>query len=474
MYAVTFLFCYTLFSTPIIFMKKYAYPTPQFLASLKKTCVVILSLLFTHLAQAQQNSKAEVIDSVMNLLYANNQFNGAVLVKDKGKVIYKKALGWSNLDKRDTLKLTTSMRVASVSKQFTAMAIMILKERGLLDFSDLVHHYIPALPYKSVTIENLLHHNSGLPDSFGELRGVTRMFGSTKLISNDDIIAYLSAVRPKVKFKPGKKASYCNTGYILLASIVEKVSKVPFDKFLYENIFKPLKMNHTYIYHPKRNHTNVYNTKTYDTLVVKRDTIQKNADTRIVKSILQTQEVIVSKKKQRAYGYYIDQKYGWQLLDYHPYDGIVGEKSVCTTVEDLAKWDEALHKRTLVSDLTQRKAFTMAAVTNKRKYGYGYGFKIYRKKPHVVFHHGLYRGFRSYLQHDTKDKSFIVILTNRGLGYQMYPIYQMIDNILYGRKFKMPKKDWVEKRTTKMFKKRYWINYDEPNIGVLKAKIDKE
>jgi CubicO group peptidase (beta-lactamase class C family) len=355
------------------------------------------------------------------------------------------------------------------------MAIMILKERGLLDFTDSVHHHIPALPYKNITIENLLHHNSGLPDSFGELTGVTRMFGSTKLISNDDIIAYLSAVRPKQEFKPGKKANYCNTGYILLASIVEKVSKVPFDKFLYDNIFKPLKMNHTYLYHPKRNHTNVYNTMRYDTVVVKRDTVQKDENTRVINSTLQTQQVIVSKKKKRAYGYQINRRYGWLLLDYHPYDGIVGEKSVCTTVEDLAKWDEALHKRTLVSDQTQRRAFSMASVTNRRKYGYGYGFKIYRDRPQVVFHHGLYRGFRSYLQHNTHDKNFIVILTNRGLGYQMYPIYQMIDAILYGKKFRMPRKIRIEKRTAKMFKKRYWINYDMPNVGdALNAKVDKE
>lgn len=425
-------------------------------------------------AQNKPNPKAKLIDSVMNVLYANNQFNGSILVKEKGKVIYKRALGWGNLNKRDTLKLTTPMRIASVSKQFTAMAIMILKERGLLDFTDSVHHYIPALPYKNVTIENLLHHNSGLPDSFGELTGVTRMFGSTKLISNDDIIAYLSAVRPKQKFKPGKKASYCNTGYILLASIVEKVSKVSFDKFLYDNIFKPLKMNRTYLYHPKRNHTNVYNTVRYDTVVVKHDTVQKDENTRVINSTLKTQQVIVSKKKKRAYGYYIDRRYGWQLLDYHPYDGIVGEKSVCTTVEDLAKWDEALHKRTLVSDQTQRRAFSMASVTNRRKYGYGYGFKVYRDRPQVVFHHGLYRGFRSYLQHNTHDKHFIAILTNRGLGYQMYPIYQMIDAILYGKKFKMPRRIRIEKRTAKMFKKRYWINYELPaTVDALNAKIDK-
>jgi hypothetical protein len=213
----------------------------------------------------------------------------------------------------------------------------------------------------------------------------------------------------------------------------------------------------------------------YDTVVVKRDTVQKDENTRVINSTLQTQQVIVSKKKKRAYGYQINRRYGWLLLDYHPYDGIVGEKSVCTTVEDLAKWDEALHKRTLVSDQTQRRAFSMASVTNRRKYGYGYGFKIYRDRPQVVFHHGLYRGFRSYLQHNTHDKNFIVILTNRGLGYQMYPIYQMIDAILYGKKFRMPRKIRIEKRTAKMFKKRYWINYDMPNVGdALNAKVDKE
>lgn len=404
-------------------------------------------------------SKAKTIDSVVQHLYNNNQFNGAILVKDKGQIIYKRALGWSDLDNQDTLTLDIPLRVASVSKQFTAMAIMILKQRGLLSFTDTINQYIPSLPYQNITIKNLLHHNSGIPDSFDQYNGITRMFGKKKLLHNDDIVAYLSAVRPKLKFKTGKKAEYSNTGYIILAMIVEKVGKMPFDKFLDENIFKPLKMDHTFLYHPKTNYTNVSHKVTYDTVVVKTDTVQKSPGTKVIKSTLQTQKIIMTQKKKRALGYYVDRKYGWQLMDYHFYDGIYGEKSVCTTVEDLAKWDDALHNRTLVNDAIQKEAFKMASVTNKKKYGYGYGFKIYRKQPHVVFHHGLYRGFRSYLQHNTIDKTFIVILTNRGLGYQMYPIYQTIDNILYRRKFKMPKKAWIEKKTFAMFKKRYWINY---------------
>ena len=405
------------------------------------------------------NLKARKIDSVVRHLYNNNQFNGAILVKDKGKTIYKKALGWSDLDRRDTLDLQTPMRIASVSKQFTAMAIMILKEQGKLSYSDTIDQYFPTFPYKNITIKHLLHHQSGLADSFEELKGVTRMFGENKLLNNDDIIAYFTAVRPKMEFKTGRKAGYCNTNYILLASIVEKVGKMPFDQFLNKHIFKPLGMKHTFMYHPKKNRTNFYHIISHDTTRIKIDTIQKDDETQIITSTLQTQKRIITKKKKRAMGYYIDYRRGWQLLDYHFYDGIVGEKSICTTVEDLAKWDDALHNRTLVSDATQREAFKMAKLTNKRKYGYGYGFKIYRKAPHIVFHHGLYRGFRSYLQHNTIDKTFIVILTNRGLGYQMYPIYKAIDNILYDRKFKMPKKDWMERKTLSRFKQRYWIDY---------------
>ena len=405
------------------------------------------------------NPKVRKIDSVVQHLYNNNQFNGAILVKDKGKVIYKKALGWADLDKRDTLDLQTPMRVASVSKQFTAMAIMILKEKGLLNYTDTINQYFPTFPYKGITIKHLLHHQSGLADSFEELKGVTRMFGGKRLLNNDDIIAYFTAVRPKMEFKTGKKATYCNTNYILLASIVEKVGKMPFDQFLDHHIFKPLKMNHTFLYHPKKNRTNFYRIIKQDTAVVKLDTVQQGDDTQVITSTLQTKKVIITKKKKRALGYYIDHRYGWQLLDYHFYDGIVGEKSICTTVEDLAKWDNALHNRTLLSDAAQREAFKMAKLTNKKEYGYGYGFKIYRKKPHIVFHHGLYRGFRSYLQHNTVDKTFITILTNRGLGRQMYPIYKTINKILYDQKFKMPKKIWIEKKTLARFKQRYWIDY---------------
>lgn len=399
--------------------------------------------------------KAHQIDGLLKTLYNNNQFNGSVAVLEKGQVVYHKAFGWANRKKQDTLNTQTPFRLASVSKQFTAMAIMILKEKGKLKYEDDIRKYLPELPYKGISIRNLLHHNSGLPDYLNSIAtSVVKFYPNRKLISNEDLVKYYSTRKPKLNFKPGKKAAYSNTGYAFLASIVERVSGKSFGIFLEDHIFKPLAMNQAY----------VYNTRNFDTYVT-QDTIVDRQDTVLVSyneiRIERSQRVVTNIKtveKKRAFGYYLSYN-GTILMDYHPFDGIAGSKSICVSTEDLIKWDQALHKNVLVSANTLKEAFTPSKISNKKNYGYGYGWKILSEDPNIVFHHGLYRGFRTCIHRDLKNKRTIILLCNRQIGGRMNPILFAVESIMKGKKYKAPEPTKTETKTLAQYKKSFWINY---------------
>lgn len=399
--------------------------------------------------------KIDQLESLMNRLYEMNQFNGCVMVLEQGELLYKKALGWSNYEKRDTLTTNTPFRLASVSKQFTAMAIMMLREEGKLNYDDPITKYLPELPYKQVTIRNLLQHNSGIPDYFAIGSSISAYYSKKMLVNNDDLVKYFAIAKPKLHFVPGKKASYSNTGYVFLASIVERVSEVPFAIFLQSRIFDPLEMNDTFIYNTKN-----YTTKLQrDTVLVSQDTVFLSSQKLKINTNFRVETSLEMIERPRAFGYMHSNTKAFAHLDYHKFDGMAGEKSVCASAEDLIKWDRALHANRLVSDSTLREAFRPHAVSNRRDYGYGFGWKIYSKDHNIVFHHGLYRGFRNYFQRTLDDRHTIVILSNRQIGRTMVPILDAINRILDGKKYKVPKPNKMEKNSFIDFRQNYHIDY---------------
>jgi len=423
----------------------------------KKNSLTFLFLILL-LPSYAQNNKTLVLDNFFLNLYEDNQFNGVVLVAENGEVIYHRALGWSNFEQQDTLTTQTPFRLASVSKQFTAMAIMILAEKGLLSYDDEIKMYLPELPYEGVTIRNLLHHNSGIPDYFGLEYSIKKMFPD-KLITNDDMIAYFGKEKPKLQFKTGKKASYSNTGYVFLASIVERISGKKFPKFLQENIFNPLDMCHTFVYDTKNTE---YDLK--EEITFKLDTVVNTEKTIVLREKAETIKTFTKIPRRRAFGYEIGTSGKWIPRDYDAFDGVYGEKSICASTEDLAKWDKALYTEKLVSKETLKEAMTHNGI-GMRNFAFGYGWKIYDKRKDVVFHHGLYRGYRTFIQRDLKTRNTIIILTNRRLGGKMYPIFETVELILAGEKYKMPKKTSQEKQALDIFEKMYKIDYQKLNFG---------
>ncbi|GAB3528929.1 hypothetical protein GCM10027443_07450 [Pontibacter brevis] len=317
-------------------------------------------------------------------MHKKKGFNGTVLVTKYDRVIYKGAFGYADFKTKDTLTTNTSFQLASVSKQFTAMAIMMLKEEDELSYDDSVQQYIPDFPYKGITIRHLLTHRSGLPNYtyFSD-----ELWPDRKVpITNDDVLHLMAVHQPKIFFQPDKRFDYSNTGYLLLAAIVEKVSEMPFAAFLQERIFEPLQMANTFTFHELTDRTGRVATG------------------------------YISGRRKRTPDYL---------------DSVLGDKGVYSTVEDLYKWDQALYTNKLVKRETLEEAFAARGLVNKKTEDYGYGWRIKQVESGdtVVYHGGLWHGFNTYLLRNPKDHSTIIVLSNLTNGSLNY--MKDLRNFLY-------------------------------------------
>jgi CubicO group peptidase (beta-lactamase class C family) len=349
--------------------------------------------IITDLDQKIIARKAHIIDSIFSRLHKRNLFNGCVMYAEKGRLVFEGAYGYSDIRHKEELTVNSAFQLASVSKMFTAMAIMILKERGKLDYDDLVIKYIPELPYTDVTIRELLTHRSGLPRYMSL---ADHEWPDKKIpINNEDVIALLVKYHPSPYFSPDNGFHYCNTNYALLASVVERISGETFDRFMAENIFKPLKMDHSFIYN-------------------------MNGDTTVPFYI----PVGVPGHRYRR----------WRPVK-EPNDylnGVMGDKGVYTTVDDMFKWDQSLWDHTLVSDSTLEEAFSPGSPKYwKRNKNYGFGWRIKENRPDAVYHFGWWKGFRSYFIRDLKQEKSIVVLTNVDRGPSSTIYWKIIDDDRY-------------------------------------------
>lgn len=307
------------------------------------------------------------IDEYFSNLHDKGAFNGVVLFADKGKPVYKKAFGYANFKTREQLNVNSAFQLASVSKQFTAFAIMLLKQEGKLTYSDSLRKFFPGFPYGNITVRQLLTHNSGLPNYmyFAEDYWTDKSVTMT----NNDMIEMLKKYQPKEYFQPGRTFLYSNTGYALLASIVEKVSGMEFQKFMKTRVFDPLKMHNTYIFDYKHQ----------------------------------------AEMKSVAMGY----EPGRRPAEYSYQNGIVGDKGVYSTVGDLLKWDKALYEGKLVGKPTLEEAFTPAYNRPMAKnYGFGWRIKFAENREKIVYHGGWWKGYRSYLVRMIDSKRTIIVLIN--------------------------------------------------------------
>ena len=347
---------------------------------LKRTATSLFSILVTISGAAQVS--ADRIDAIFAPLKSSNAPGAVVLVIRDGKPVFRSGYGVTDLRTKDAITPQTDFRLASFTKQFTAACIMLLVKDGKLHYDDHLTDIFPEFPAygKAITIRNLLNHTSGLPDYEDIL---TKEYPDTP---DEKIPQILDAGVLKLleqqsagKFPPGSKWEYSNSGYAVLAMIVEKVSGQPFGEFLHERIFAPLQMNHTLAYEKGKNEV-----------------------------------------PQRAYGH-TKEKNGWRETDQSSTSAVLGDGGIYSSIDDLAKWDRALREHTLLSEAEMQPALTPVQLTGEAPqsperpsvhYGFGWFLDPYRGHRRVS-HDGETVGFRTTIQRFPDDKLTVIVLANR-------------------------------------------------------------
>jgi len=319
----------------------------HFFSKIALLCVALLFITGQYLNPSIANDDLNLCKSdyrvcmltlLMDSVVKSGNYNGVLLVAENGHVIFRKAYGKSKIDTAHKFAQTSQMQLASVSKPFTAAAIMMLKERGLLDFDDNITKYIPELRYKDITVRHLLNHSSGIPDYINESRRFKKTFYRKTWLTNDDLVEYLAKNKTPQYFKAGERHEYSNTGYALLATIVERVSGESFAEFMQKNIFDKTGMKNTFLCSPERRPK--------------------------------------------------------MLRDKEPLDGILGDKGIFSTVDDMFAWDRILYTNRLISQETLEEAYTESTTNKGKTFNYGYGWRI--RKPEyeepIIYHKGLWQG----------------------------------------------------------------------------------
>ena len=293
----------------------------------------------------------------------------AVVVIEDGEILYEAGFGLADIEGRTPITPQTAFRLASVSKQFTAMAVMILAERGQLEFDDKLVQYIPELERfgEDISLRDLMTHLGGLPDYYDAL---TEEAGDS-MPTTEQAMEFLSGWGEPL-FEAGERYEYSNPGYEALAVVVERVSGQTFGQYLEENIFGPLGMENSVAF--------------------------------------ETQETEI---RNRAYGYSRADD-SFVLNDDHALNIVIGSGGIYSTVEDLYLWDQALYTERLVPRSTLEEAWLPARLNNgdDYPYGFGWGLEPYGALGRRLSHGGGWVGFSTFIDR-YPDRSFsVIVLSN--------------------------------------------------------------
>ena len=382
-----------------------------FVATLLLLCVAVALSVHVRGASLPKSRAAEgpaedqmipKIEAIFAPLSDSRSPGVAVLARRGGRTVFEHGYGVRDLNSRAAIDADTNFRLASCTKQFTAMAIMLLVHDKKLKYEQSLAEIFPEFPAygATITIGNLLHHTSGLPD-YETLMEQEEKSGGPKWTEENQIHdAEVLALLEKEKvpqFPPGTKWAYSNSGYVVLGSVVAKVSGKSFGEFLHERIFAPLKMDQTIAYEKGKNEV-----------------------------------------ANRAFGHSREGG-AWKQTDQSSTSATLGDGGVYSSLRDLAKWDEALAKHTLLSEVEMRAALTPATLMGGAKpvwpvgqdrtegtpvaYGFGWFLDPYRKHPRM-WHYGDTMGFHTYIERfgasatesgrvDNRDAMSIVVLCNR-------------------------------------------------------------
>lgn len=342
------------------------------------------------LTQAERSVKLQ-LDKFFMQRFRQENFNGVVLIAHNGRPIYEQIFGYSDLSTKAGLTKETPFELASVSKTFTATAILKLDEQGYLSIDDPVKLYFPNFPYEAVTIRQLLTHRSGLPDYV--FMGNDFISDRSHYMSNEDVVNIFSKKKAPLLFFPNSKFEYSNSNYALLAAIISHVTGMKFQTYMRDSIFLPLGMTHSFVFDYQ-------------------DTVQ------------------------REYARTHD-AYGQKIKDVC-FDGAVGDKGVYSTAEDMLIWDNALKSGKIISDEALEEAykprsFEPESFENSDEKNYGYGWRLSRTADGstIVYHNGWWHGNNNVFARNLKDNTTIIILGNRMNqgNYATDPIWDILKSL---------------------------------------------
>ncbi|HLF33473.1 MAG TPA: serine hydrolase domain-containing protein [Cyclobacteriaceae bacterium] len=344
-----------------------------------RVSILFLFLFFIICRQQvySQNARAETAARIAELnqkYHDSGHFDGQVLVADSAGIIYKGAFGLADRQHNLPLSTKTMFYLASVSKQFTATAILLLIQDGRISPDDRIRKFIPELPptYDNITFRHLLTHTSGIPDyyEFTEPR---------EGFNNHDVFQILLKI-DSLEFVPGSRYSYSNSGYVLLSILTERISGKSFAEFLKENAFEKAGLKYTVVY-------------------------DENA----------------KRVKNRAVGYGADSA----ITDYR--FRTTGGGGIFSNVEDLYRWHLALSSGSILKDNIQKLAFEPFLLNNDSTVFYGFGWEIDPKNPKHIFHSGELEGFRTHFDRRLDEGIVIILLTNNSSG-----ILRWMTDLIYG------------------------------------------
>lgn len=328
----------------------------------------------------------DLVDSMLEK-YSGEAPGVAVLAVKDGEKAYNRQFGMANMEYKIPVRENTAFSIASITKQFTGMGIMILAERGKLDYMESVVKYLPELSHYcgDVTIRQMMNNSSGIENYYRILGRKSRL---SLGVTNNDVLGLLIDEN-ELLFSPGEKFDYSNSNYVLLAMIIERLSGLSYGDFIKQNIFLPLGMKNAYIFDEK-------------------------------------QPII----PERAYGYNIENI----SISCEYFDALTtGDGGIYSSVNDIYLWDQALYTDKLISRESIEAAFTPGRGNNGERldedYGFGWSLGTY-KGSRRLWHSGLDAGFRSLITRFPEDRLTVVLLSNNS-GFSSRERLD-ITNMLYG------------------------------------------
>ncbi|WP_232516181.1 serine hydrolase domain-containing protein [Chitinophaga caeni] len=336
------------------------------------------------LASSETKRIQSELKDFFNHKLVRSGFSGTMLVARKGVVLFQGHHGYEDYPNRIPMEDSSSFQLASISKTFTGMGVLQLVEQQKISLEDSIQRFFPTFPYKGVTVRTLLNHRSGLPNYLYFSDSLWK--DKQKLMTNLDVINVMTLHKPRIEHLPDTHFQYCNTNYVLLAAIIEKVSQQPFADYMASHIFKPLGLKHTYVYTPDQ-----------------------------------------AARPHQTKSHY----YNGKLVADDCFDGVMGDKGIYSTANDMLKWDQALYSGRFLQEETLKEAFTPYSHEKPGVKNYGLGFRmlVYPDQAKIIYHNGWWHGNNTVFYRFIKDSTTLVILgnkQNKNIYFAVKPVREIL------------------------------------------------